>query len=287
MADIKWIKITTDIFSDEKMLLIEGLPEHDSIIVIWFKLLAFAGRSNNNGVFMMNSKVPYTDEMLATVFRRPINTVRLALETFENFQMIERVNNVITIPNWDKHQNIDGMDKIREQNRIRVANYRERQKLALSDNCNVTCNATVTESNAIDKDKEEDKDKNKKESINYQQIADMYNDTCISFPRLKSLSDNRKKAIKARLHKYSIEDMQEVFTKAEASDFMKGSNNRNWTANFDWMMKDSNFVKILEGNYDNKGGSRNDVRGTAKPATSEWDMFGSAEYEGIEPVNLS
>ena len=91
----------------------------------------------------------------------------------------------------------------------------------------------------------------KQTRTNYQEIVDLFHQTCKSYPVLKSLTESRKKAIKARLNKYSIDDIQTVFNKAEASDFMKGSNNRNWMANFDWMLKESNFVKILEGKYDN------------------------------------
>ena len=94
-TDVKWIKIVTDIFDDEKILLIESMPEADSIIVIWFKLLCMAGKQNNKGIFLLNDKIAYTDEMLATIFRRPLNTVRLALKTFENYGMIEIVNNVM------------------------------------------------------------------------------------------------------------------------------------------------------------------------------------------------
>ena len=97
MAEVKWIKITTDVFDDEKILLIESMPSADSIITIWFKLLILAGKQNNNGVFMMSNKLPFTDEMLATIFRRDLNTVRLALKTFEEFGMIEVVDNVIGI----------------------------------------------------------------------------------------------------------------------------------------------------------------------------------------------
>ena len=107
MADVKWIKITTDIFDDEKILLIEAMPSADSIIVIWFKLLALAGKQNNDGVFMMSHRIAYTDEMLATIFRRDLNTVRLALNAFEGLGMIEIINDVITIPNWNKHQTLD------------------------------------------------------------------------------------------------------------------------------------------------------------------------------------
>lgn len=161
MADVKWIKIVTDIFDDEKMLLIDGLPERDSIIVIWFKLLCLAGKQNNGGVFMLNDKIAYTDEMLSTIFRRPLNTVRLALQTFEQFGMIEIVNDTITIPNWEKHQSLDKFAQAKEKTRKRVAQYRERQKQLTNSECNDCCNVTVTECNATDKDIDIDKDKEK------------------------------------------------------------------------------------------------------------------------------
>lgn len=105
--------------------------------------------------------------------------------------------------------------------------------------------------NLADKDMDKDKDKDK-DRIDYQQIADMYNNTCVSFPRLTKLSDARKRAIKARLNTYSVEDFQKLFTMAEESDFLKGKNNRNWSANFDWLIKDSNMAKVLDGNYTEK-----------------------------------
>lgn len=129
MTEVKWIKICTDIFDDEKMLLIDAMPDPDAIIVIWFKLLCLAGKQNNDGVFMMNDKIPYTDEMLANIFRRPLNTVRLALRTFEEFGMITLIEDTITIPNWEKHQNIGRMNELREKERRRKAAYRERKRL--------------------------------------------------------------------------------------------------------------------------------------------------------------
>ena len=163
MSEIKWIKITTDIFDDEKICLIDALPDPDGILVIWFKILTLAGKHNSNGLLMMTDKVHYTDEMLATIFRRPLNTVRMALGVFEQFGMVEIIDGVITLPNWEKHQNIDGMEKIKEQTRNRVARHREKQKnLALG---NVTGNVTVTDGNALEEDKNKnrlDKDKNKK-----------------------------------------------------------------------------------------------------------------------------
>lgn len=158
MADVKWIKIVVDIFDDEKILLIESLPDCDSIITIWLKLLCMAGKSNNHGVFLLNNKIAYTDEMLATIFRRPINTVRLALDTFESFGMIERVEGVITIPNWDKHQSLDQLEAKKEYNRKYMAAKRESQK-QLANNSSSDSSTTVVplsnNSSSADKNREE------------------------------------------------------------------------------------------------------------------------------------
>lgn len=105
----------------------------------------------------------------------------------------------------------------------------------------------------IDKDIDIDIDKDIDKGINYQLIADMYNDICISFPKVTKLSETRKKAIKARLKKYSLEDLKRAFEMAEQSDFLKGSNNRNWSASFDWLLNDNNLAKVLDGNYTNRG----------------------------------
>lgn len=129
MADVKWIKITTDVFDDEKILLIESLPEADAIIVIWFKLLCLAGKQNNSGVFVMGNRIPYTDKMLATIFRRKETTVQLALQTFEQFGMIELVDGVITIPNWGKHQNLDQLESKKAYMKNYMKEYREKQKM--------------------------------------------------------------------------------------------------------------------------------------------------------------
>jgi predicted phage replisome organizer len=142
MAEVKWIKIVTDIFDDEKILLIETLPEADSIIVIWFKLLCLAGKTNNSGVFVMNG-IPYTDAMLATIFRRKEATVKLALSTFEKFGMIEIINNTITIPKWSKHQNFDKIEARNEYMRAYMARYREKQKALASGGANSKDNSKV------------------------------------------------------------------------------------------------------------------------------------------------
>lgn len=269
MADVKWIKIVTDIFDDEKMLMIETLPSADGIIVVWFKLLALAGKTNNSGVFMFNERVPYTDEMLAAIFRRDVKLIRMALQTFEDFGMIEIVDNVITIPNWSKHQTLDAYERQKERDRLKKQKKRAAQKALIQAKSGDTSGdlsgdkpgdvPALEEEGEEEKeiDKEEDKElshKREGEKINYQQIVDMYNETCVSLPSVRSLSEARKKALRARFNTYTLEDFKLLFEKAEASSFLKGSNNRNWSATFDWLIQDSNMAKVLDGNYDERAG---------------------------------
>lgn len=231
--DIKWIKISTNIFSDEKILLIEQMPDADTIIVIWFKLLALAGRENNCGVFVMGGKIPYTDEMLATIFRRPLQTVRFAIQTFEAFGMVEIIESpngseVITIPNWEKHQNADGMDKIREQTRLRVAKHREKQRLALG--CNVTSNDTETQCNATEEEEEKEKEKEEEKEYNVSPgdtpndtQGDSINESCkiiVEYLNIKAGTNYQSKTkktqscIHARLKEgFTIEDFKIVIDK--------------------------------------------------------------------------
>ena len=162
MAEVKWIKIVTDVFDDEKILMIESMPEADGLIVIWFKLLCLAGKQNNSGVFQMG-QMPYTDEMFATIFRRPLNTVRLALKTFEQFGMIEIINNTVTIPNWGKHQSIDQIEAKNAYMKKYMREYREKQKLISSGNANCETNSKANVS-SLDKNRLEE-DKNREEEI--------------------------------------------------------------------------------------------------------------------------
>lgn len=120
------------------------------------------------------------------------------------------------------------------------------------------------------------KESNTKESNTntYAQVVDMYHQICISLPQIKELTDKRKKAIKAMLKKHSLEQIEEVFILTEASDFLKGANGK-WKANFDWLMNENNFVKVLEGNYNNKTQFQ-----PQQTKQSEYDSFmsGLAEF---------
>ncbi|MCC9088002.1 phage replisome organizer N-terminal domain-containing protein [Bacillus pumilus] len=167
MGEVKWVKLSTQMFDDEKIKLIEQMPESDTLLIIWVKLLAQAGKTNASGFIYLSENVPYTDEMLAHIFGRPLGIVRLALDTFRKFGMIEiNEQNYISICNWEKHQNLDALEKIREQNRLRKQKQRKKQRLPQPENDtsrDVTIN--VTPSHATDIDKELDKDKELKDIL--------------------------------------------------------------------------------------------------------------------------
>ena len=168
MAEVKWIKIVTDIFDDEKILLIESLPDSDAIIVIWFKLLCFAGKQNNKGVLMMNNRIAYTDEMLATIFRRKKSTVKMALQVFEEFGMIEIVNGVITIPNWEKHQTLDAYEKKKIRDKMYSQERRKKQRLIANKSDDPSSDSSSDKSSdrspdVVVSDKEKEKEREKEE----------------------------------------------------------------------------------------------------------------------------
>lgn len=181
---VKWIKLSTTMFEDEKIRLIESMPEADTLLIIWIKLLAQAGKTNASGYIFLNENIPYTEDMLATLFNRPLNTVRMALGVFKNFGMIDiDDNHYINVVNWGNHQNLDRLEKIKEDTRKRVAAHRERKKQQTLS-CNVTRNDDVTD---IDKDLDKDLDKEIKknyspekpqdivQSIPYQEIVEYLN----------------------------------------------------------------------------------------------------------------
>lgn len=157
MAEVKWIKITTDIFDDEKILLIESMPDAYAIITVWFKLLCLAGKQNNSGVFLLNDTIVYTDKMLATIFRMKETTVTLALQTFEQFGMVKIVDGVITIPNWGKHQNLDSIESKRNYQREYMRNYRERQAQLVGGKANSNTNSKANVSRAEIEEEKEDR----------------------------------------------------------------------------------------------------------------------------------
>lgn len=145
MSEVKWIKIVTDIFNDEKMYAIECMPDGRDIELIWFKILCLAGKCNQNGFLIINNKLAYTDEMLSKIFRMEIGVVQRALEIFQSLDMIEVVDNTYMVSNWLLYQSGDRLEEVKEKNRLRQQRYRDNQKakrIEKKDDHNVTNNVT-------------------------------------------------------------------------------------------------------------------------------------------------
>lgn len=231
MADIKWIKLTINLFEDEKIRLIDAMPERDTIHYVWIRLLVQAGKTNSNGFIFLSENIPYTDEMLATIFCRPLASIRLALKTLRDFGMIEITDdNLIKIANWNKHQNVEGMDRVREQNRKRVEKHREKKRqletaaeeseetsTEIEENkCNITkdsCNVTVDKSNVTVTEQNKRETKNKKE--------------------IKNKNKNKKEIEMENINTYD-EENDLKFQKSEPVDFSvsKSKSNFNSDSNF-------------------------------------------------------
>ena len=262
MATVKWIKIVTDIFDDEKMLLIESLPSADSIIVVWFKLLCLAGKNNNSGVFMLNERIAYTDEMLATIFRKDVNTVRFALKTFADFGMIEIIDNVITIPNWGKHQTLDAYEKRKERDRIYQKKKRAKQKLLIksSDESAEKSSDVVAleEEKEKEEEKEEDKNNKKKKKSEFDIFIEEYTEnlklkeTIYEFIKMRKaikapMTSNALKLMLRKLDNISNNDDEKI-------EIINNSILNSWKGIFPLKSTDSEY----------RGNSRNDKGGENK-----------------------
>ena len=325
MADINWIKLRVDMFDDEKIKIIQSMPEGDAILVIWIRIIALAGKCNAKGLVLIEDEFPYSDEMLATIFNKPLATVRLALGTFEKFRMIERTEKGIYISNFEKHQNTEGMEKIREQARIRKQREREKKRAlleagntpALPDNSsenpetlpkNVTDNVTshvtsrVTEREVTKQNKNkniynissnedivETSEKTsevpdrKSDRLSYDEIMKDFHATCPDLPGIRALNDARKTKIRSlakELDKLKIfpgvepeKKLHVIFQAAQNSDFLSGRSGKWNGCSFDWLINKTNALKVLEGQYQNKGGVSN--AGRTDQRYNQEDVSGS------------
>lgn len=149
MSEVKWIKITTDMFDNRKIKAIRKLPEGNNIILIWVMLLSLAGRCNASGMIFLTENIPYTNKMLADELDFEESVICIAIETLERFGMISRNEDLfISVNNWSEYQNVDGMDRIREQNRLRNIEYRKRKKNKAKEieKNDITHDVTMTDS---------------------------------------------------------------------------------------------------------------------------------------------
>ena len=242
----------------------------DTYTIIYLKLQLLS--LQHEGYLFFDGIEDTFAEELALILDEEVENVKVAIAFLEKCNLLEIKSNteylLTDVPNLigketqaavrmrklRQRQALTGIEQKNERNNVRIERNNVRNCYTDVRKCSTDIDIDID----IDKDIETDKEREKKEkkreekNIDYQLIADMYNDTCVSLTTLTVLSQARKKAIRARLKNYSLEDFKTVFTKAENSTFLKGGNDRNWSANFDWLIRDSNMAKVLDGNYDDK-----------------------------------
>ena len=249
-----WLKLKEDFFEDDTIEWIEEQPGGERYSLFYLKLCLKSLKTD--GILIRNvgdMLIPYDVRKLAEITKTDVDTVRVAMELFKKIGLVQILENgeiymaqlqsmVGSESKWAKYKR---EKRLEGENRPLLENVQQESNDS-PKNVQTEIEKDIDIEIEIDKETE-------KENIDYSRIINAYNDICISFPRLRTLSDTRKKAIKARINSgYTYEDFETMFIKAETSTFLKGGNDRDWSATFDWMLKDANMAKILDGNYDNK-----------------------------------
>ena len=160
MAEVKWVKITTDMFDNRKIKHLRRLPDGNNVVLIWVMLLTMAGRCNAGGMIFLTENIPYTPKMLADELDFEENTVQLALNALEQLNMIVVNGGVLAIAGWNEYQSTDRLAEIREYNRLAKQKSREKQKLLQDVNDkSMTSQCCHDTEEDIDIEIEEDKEK--------------------------------------------------------------------------------------------------------------------------------
>ena len=259
-----WLKLKEDFFKSKEMKKLRRVAGGDTYVIIYLKMQLLSLR-NDGRLYFEGVDDDFASE-LALELDEDVENVRMTLNFLEHCKLLECISSdeyfLPVIPE------VTGSESASAGRMRKLRALRSDNKVAsITSQCDTTmlqCDKNVTTEKEI---RDRDRERDKRESIDYQKIVNMYNDTCVSFPHLKTLSDSRKKSIKARFNSgYTYEDFQNLFAKAEQSSFLKGANNRNWSATFDWLIKDSNMAKVLDGNYDSN------YPVNSSPAPTEKDM---------------
>lgn len=253
------MKLKENFFQDKTIKKLRKIAGGDTYTVIYLKLMLL-GLKDGGKLFFDGVENSFHEE-LALEIDEDSENVKFTLMFLEKTGLLEEINEselfLTRMPEMigSETDKAELMRRKRAQNRVQSGN-------------NVTgvlpgvtlCYTEIEKEKDKEIDTEIEKEKEEtaaelpapsRPPVPYEAIKDFYNQVCVSFPRCTAMSESRKKAIKARFTSgYTLEDFKKVFVKAEGSSFLKGRNDRNWTASFDWLIKDGNMAKVLDGNYD-------------------------------------
>ena len=288
MSDNKkyyYLKLKENFFESDALVVLES--QQDGYLYSNILLKMYLKSLKNEGRLAFNELIPYDAKMLATLTRHQVGTVEKALKMFEALGLIEILDNGVIY--MSDIQNFIGKSSSEAD---RQREYQKRisdEKQKLLEPCKKSCKKSNKKNTPeieieIETEKDKDKDKEKEKEtdnnmstgvdgispirIHYQEIIDLFNSICVSLNKVKNLTDTRKKKIKSA-YKLLNGDYEGLFKRVEESDFLSGRSGKWDKCGFDWIMKQENMVKILEGNYDNKGGNNNG--GTQQDSKGAYD----------------
>lgn len=129
MADVGWVRLSTRLFENRKIKYLLNQPKGAELVLLWVHLLCAAGTVNDGGRVYISQNVMYTPQSLAADFGVSKTIADKALTLFHDLELIEvESDGCIQILGWEKHQNVTGLEKIREQNRLRKQKQRQCDK---------------------------------------------------------------------------------------------------------------------------------------------------------------
>lgn len=265
-----WLKLKENFFDDDTIRYVEeqenGIVYSNFYLKLCLKSIKYDGKLIR---LIGNRFIPYDIPSLAKLTDVPVDTVAVAMKLFEKIGLVERLESG-EIYLAQINEMIGS-----ETNKAELMRRKRAEEKLLGNNVTTEGNivtamlperypeirdkSSENREQSIDTSSNEEVCKSPgsvRATIPYRQIQEMFNSICAHFPKCQALSDRRKKAIKARFENgMTVDDFKKLFEKAEASSFLRGKNDRDWQASFDWLIKDANMVKVLDGNYDNRGGN--------------------------------
>lgn len=264
-----WLKLHEDFFNSKRIKKLRKIAGGDTYTIIYLKMQLMAMK--RDGILEYTGLEPTFAEELALDLDEEADNVAVTIQYLLGCGLLEPASDAsYFLPFAVINTGSEGSSA------KRVRDYRERQReqKALHSNEGVT-QVLQERYGEIEREKEIEIELEREDTPTatrpgsgptpYEKVKQLYNDLCVSFPKCKVLSEARKKAIKARFTSgYTLEDFEALFRKAEASAFLKGKNNRSWSADFDWLIKDANIAKVLDGNYDDNKGTGQKPSGRAQ-----------------------
>lgn len=281
MSEMKWIKIVTDIVDDEKMLMIEMLcpngAKRDAVQLMWFNVLALAGKLNEGGRLAVNG-IPMDTKALGKKFRRTTRTVEFAFDLFMKLGMIRQdKDGAYYVTNWGRYQS--DMSEKADKAEYDKKRYQDKKVKAETLKSEKESEIKVKKSENFTFSTEQNKNKEIEEEINIssssseeedtakpiseddeeenkfaERVVECYNRICTSYPKVENITAMRRDMItrsKKELHA-GVADYVKIFTYARDNDFLKGKDgkkSKNWQPTFDWIINPQNATRILEGAF--------------------------------------